>query len=506
MPRIAPDAHPAPDAVSRPHLRRVALTAAAAWILLAVASLAVGDALGMVAAGVVLGAVVLAVVLARWRPFRLASAGAIGAYAAGLTVATLVSGATQSTDAVRIALFTGNPNVLGAALVTALAAWAAVAPGRRWVWWAWPLVALAVLNTGSRTSGGALLAAATAWLVLLALRLPRRWLLAPLAALLIITAAAFAWQRGVVELTPNLLASPSDLTHPAWRSLAQHIEIVPDAVAGPFAGTTAQRLVAQATPDQRSVLYQTVGRSEVGVSYVASIYLRAGTPQRVELSSHLATVTCDLDATWRRCVTPTAQGDDYLQAQLHLQAVERGGSMDVYVFGAQYERGEAVTQFLDLRPSWVPQSMVTRYDLRRMTLLPEDRIPAWAAGVAIARESPWFGVGLGASADAFRDRTRGPLGPDGVSYAHNLLVQLLAVHGMIGLIGALAFAGALLSTLSGAGWVRLAPLLLALALLNTWDLTLFEPFVLAPAVLAVAFWSGRPSVPPPSKSPRASGA
>jgi hypothetical protein len=78
-----------------------------------------------------------------------------------------------------------------------------------------------------------------------------------------------------------------------------------------------------------------------------------------------------------------------------------------------------------------------------------------------------------------------------VSYAHNLLVQLLAVHGVVGLIGALVFIGALLSTLSRAGWARLAPLLLALALLNTWDLTLFEPFVFAPAMLAVALWSGR---------------
>ncbi len=491
MSASTPVTAPTPGAGTHQHLRRVALAAAAAWLLLAVASLSVGDPIGMAAAAAVLGGVVAAVAAARWRPFRLASAVAIGAYAAGLAAATLVSGATRSSDAVRIELFTGNPNVLGAALVTAMAAWAAVSPRRRWVWWAWPLAALAVLNTGSRTSGGALLAAGAAWLVLLALRLPRRWLLGPLVAVLVVAAAAFAWQRGVVEVSPNLLAAPSDLTHPAWRSLAQHVEIVPDAVAGPFEGTTAQRLVAQATPEQRSVIHQTVGRSEVGVSYVASIYLRADTPQRVELSSHLATVTCDVEAEWRRCVTPAAQGDDYLQAQLHLQTVDRGGSMDVHVFGAQYERGESVTPFLDLRPAWVPQPMVNRYDLRRITFLPEDRVAIWRVGLDIARGSPWFGVGLGASADAFRERTREALAGDGVTYAHNLLVQLLAIHGVVGSIGALVFAGALLSTLSGVGWARLAPLLLATALLNTWDLTLFEPSVLVPAVLAVAFWSGR---------------
>jgi len=476
-------------------LRRVALGATLAWLLLSSASLAVGDPAGVAAAGGLLGAIVVAVALARWRPLRIAGSALIATYTAGLTIATLASGATQSTDDVRIELITGNPNVLGAALVTAMAAWAATAPGRRWVWWAWPVVALAVLNTGSRTSGGALLAAGTAWLVVLALRLPRRRLLAPLVALLVVAAAAFAWQRGVVELSPNLLAAPSDFTHPAWHSLARRVQIVPDAVPGPFEGTVGQRLVAQAGPEWRSVLHQTVGRSEVGVPVVASIYLRADTPQRIELSSHLATVTCEVGEAWRRCVTPSADGDDYLMAQLHLQVLERGGSLDVYVFGAQYERGEAATPFLDLRPAWIPQPMVNRYDLRRITFLPEDRVAIWQAGLDLARASPWFGIGLGASAEAFRERTREPLAGDGVTYAHNLLVQLLAVHGVVGLVGALAFAGALLSTLSRAGWARLAPLLLALALLNIWDLTLFEPFVFLPAVLAVASWSGRSGAP-----------
>jgi len=506
MPASATDTLPTPGAAPRQHLRRVVLAAAAAWLLLAVAALAVDDTAGMTAAAAVLGAAVAAVALARWRAFRAASAAGVGAYLSILTAATLVAGQTPgSGDAARVAVIFGNPNVLGAALVTAMAAWAAVSPGRRWVWWAWPLVALAVLNTGSRTSGGALLAAGTAWLVLLALRLPRRWLLAPLVALLVVAAAAFAWQRGVVELTPNLLAAPSDLTHPAWRAHGERVQIVADAIPGPFEGTQAQRLVGSATPTGRNVLLQSLGRSETGVPYVASVYLRADSPQQLRLSSHLASVTCEVDATWRRCVTPVGYGDDVRQRQLHLRAVDRGGSFDVYVFGAQYERGEAATPFLDLRPAWIPQPMVNRYDLRRITFLPENRVAIWLIGLDIARESPWFGVGLSASADAFRERTREVLGGDGVSYAHNLLVHLLAVYGVVGLVGALVFAGALLSTLSRAGWARLAPLLLASALLNTWDLTLFEPPVFVPAVLALAFWSGRRSGPAPSTVVRAPG-
>lgn len=507
MPASATDTLATPGAAPRPHLRRVVLAAAAAWLLLAVAALAVDDMAGMTTAAVVLGTVVAAVALARWRAFRAASAAAVGAYVSILTAATLVAGNTPgSGDAARIAVFFGNPNVLGAALVTAMAAWAATSPGRRWVWWVWPLVALAVLNTGSRTSGGALLAAGTVWLVLLALRLPGRRLLAPLVALLVVAAAAFAWQRGVVELTPNLLAAPSDLTHAAWRAHGEHVEVVADAAPGPFEGTRAQRLVGSATPTGRNVLLQSLGRSEAGVPYVASVYLRADTPQQLRLSSHLASVICEVDATWRRCVTPVGYGDDVRQRQLHLRAFDRGGSIDVYVFGAQYERGEAATPFLDLRPAWIPQPMVNRYDLRRITFLPENRVAIWRAGLDIARASPWFGVGLGAADDAFRERTRGVLGGDGVTYAHNVAIQLLAAYGTIGLLAAALLLGALLSTLTATGWARLAPLLLASALLNTWDLTLFEPPVWVPAVLAVAYWSGRPADPAPSTVAATTGA
>lgn len=310
----------------------------------------------------------------------------------------------------------------------------------------------------------------------------------------------------MVELTPNLLAAPSDLTHSAWRALGASVEIIEDGFPGPFEGTTAQRLVGSATPSGRGILVQSIGRSEAGVAYVASVYLRADVPQTVRLTSHLANVTCEVGPAWQRCVTPVGYGDDHRQRQLHLQAAERGGRIDAHVFGAQYERGEEATLFLDLRPAWVPQTMVNRFDLRRVTFLPRDRVAISRAGLDIARESPWFGVGLGASAETLRERTRTVLSGDGVTYAHNLFVQLLVVHGVIGLIGALVFTGTLLSNISGAGWARLAPLLLASALLNTWDLPLFEPPVFVPAVLALAIWSGRPPEAPASPPPRVPGA
>lgn len=191
MQPTTPDTHSNPGRAPRSRLWRTAAAAVVAWSLLTFAAFAVGDTATTVAVGVVLGAVVTLVALARLQAFRQAGAATIGAYAAGPVVATLAAGtATGTGDAARVALFTGNPNVLGAALVTSAAAWAAVSPRRRWVWWTWPMVAFAVLNTGSRTSGGALLAAGTAWLVVLALRMPRKRLLAPLLSLLVVAAAA----------------------------------------------------------------------------------------------------------------------------------------------------------------------------------------------------------------------------------------------------------------------------------------------------------------------------
>jgi O-antigen ligase len=497
--------HPPRDASPRPApLRRIALAALAAWVALSVSSLAVGDARAVVATGAVLAVGVGVVAAARAAAFRRVAGYAVAAYAVALAVATLVAGATSTRfgDEARVALFTGNPNDLGAALVVACTAWAALAPRRRWVAGLWPLVGLAVLNTGSRTSGGALLAAGAIWLVVLVLERRPRLLLAPLLLVAVLALAAFAWQRGVVEISPNLLAAPSDFTYRAWRAdLAERVDVVPDAVDGPFPGTRGQHLSAQARPDGRALLLQTVGRSELGVPYVASLYLRADVPQEVVVSSHLAEATCAAGPEWTRCASPAALGDGYLQAQFYLLATEPGGAVAVDVFGAQYEIGTEASPFRDLRPPWLPQEMVRRYDLRRITLLPENRLPVWAAAVDLARAHPWFGVGLTAAPDAFRERTAATL-PPGVTYAHHLWLQLWAVFGAVGFAGAALVAVATLSTLDRTGWARLAPLLLALTLLNTWDLTLFEPEVALPALLAIAAWTApRPGAAPPRPTP-----
>ncbi len=464
-------------------------------VLVSLSALATFDRVGLaVSLGTSL-ALLVAVALARWPAVRGASTVAIALYVASLAVATVVVGVGAWPDAAeraRVQLFTGNPNVLGAALVTAFTAWAAVAERRRLVWWGWPLVAFAVLLTGSRTAGAALLAAGAVWLVLRFVRGRRMLVLAPLAAVALLALAAFVWQRGVVEMTPNLLASPNDLRDRAWNhSLAASFSVVDDAAPGPFDDTRAQRLVGTATSERRHIVHQSTGRSDLDVPYVASLWLRADEPQQVVLTSHLARVTCDVGPEWRRCVTPVGYGNDDSSRQLHLRAVDRGGSVDLYVFGAQYERGVVATPFDDSRPGWLPQTMVNRFDLRRLSLLPEYRVIPMAAGLEIAREHPWFGLGLAASREAFLERTAGGRSRP-VTYAHNLAVQLLAAYGVVGLVGFCAVVLALLTAVRSPGLARLAPLLVALAVLNTWDVTLFEATVFPAAVLAVALWTRAP--------------
>lgn len=489
-----PTAAPPPQRRAEPvPVRSLFVPLGFGWTLLSVGALVAGDAVGVVRTTVAAGLVLAALAAARRRPVRVAMRVGLAAYIVALIVGTVAAGLepARSNDAIRVALFTGNPNDLGAALVAAGAAWMAVTS--RWRWWAWrwwawlwPALAVAVIYTGSRTSGGALVAAFATWLLLRASWTRARSIAALGVVVLVLVGVGLAWQYGVVQRTPNLLGAPNDLAGHDWRHhLAASVEVTDGAGPGPFDGTRAQRLVAEAREDGRNLVFQSVGRSELGVPYVASLYLRADSSQEIVLSSHLASTTCEVGPEWRRCVTPVGYGDDYLQAQFHLLAPEPGGRVDVMAYGAQYEVGRSATPFRGGRPAWIPQSIVRRFDLRRLTPLPEDRVAIWRAGLAIARDRPWFGVGLPASETLLLQRTRDVV-PPGVTYAHNLFVHLLLVHGLVGLMGATAIGGALLVAAGRGGWRRIAPLLVALALLNTWDLTLFEPEVAVPVVVALA--------------------
>jgi len=484
--------HGGQDRCAAAPVRRALLLVAVAFGLLALSALASGAPADVGWLAAVLGVVVLVLTLPRWTPFGRLLRGAIGVYALALTSATLLvgQGLASAGDGPRVVLFSGNPNLLGAGLVASFAAWAAVAPGRRWVWWGWPLVALAVLHTGSRTAGAALLVAAVAWAAReVACAMPRGRVLGALTVISLPLLAAGAWQWLVVERIPNLLAAPNDVADPAWNhDWAAALSVTPDATTGPYEGTRAQRVQAQARDTSSLVLLQGLGVSEDGVPYVASVYLRSDVPQRVGLSSHLSSVTCEVDTEWRRCVTPVGYGNGVLMRQHRFLTDARGGAFDVYVFGAQYERGDGVTPFLDVRPSWLPQTMVNRFDMRRVSWLPAARVEAARAGLAAWREQPVFGVGrVQAIVHVVQgtDETHHTL----ALHAHNQGVQTLLEDGLMGAAGWLLVMLAFALAIPAPGWWRLAPLLLATLVLNAWDASLFDRTGFYATIAALGLWS-----------------
>lgn len=476
----------APHAASGRAPRWTTVGVGVAGVSLAAAAATAGDVAG-IGGAIVATAVALAALALTQRPgvapvARWVAAAYLVALAGG-TIAAGLAGVGLD-EASRVEGFARDANVLGAALAVAAAAWAALAPARRWGAWmvalAWPLAATAVLYTGSRAAAGACLLAAATWLFVRFVRGRGAW--APIALAALVALGVIAWQRVVVESSPNLLAAPSDFTHRDWRhDLAASVEVTAGAGEGPSLGSRAQRLRAVAMPDRRALLLQTIGRSEPGVRYVASIYLRADAPQRVVVSNHLSEATCDVGAEWTRCTSPPGIGDGVLQAQFYLSAVERGGAVDVLAFGAQYEVGTEATPFRARRFAWLPQALVRRLDVRDVDLLPDDRRAIWTTALELARTSPWTGMGAPAAAEALSERTDG-----GVVQAHNGLLHLWLVRGALGVAAAVLLAIALAAALPTGAWRALAPLLVALVVTNTWDVTASEAFVVLPVLLAVA--------------------
>lgn len=257
------------------------------WGLLAVSAIGSGSLGDAGWAAAVIGVLVLALTLPRSTHVAGLLQAAVGLYALGLAMLTIAAsaGLIAGMSNGRVELFTANPNLLAAGLVVSYASWSVVAPGRRWVWWGWPVVLVAVLQTGSRTALVAALVALSIWLIAAYARQGRRiaYVLS-IALLASVGGAVAAWQLLVVERTVNLVTSPNDFRHPSW-SFAEGatVTVVLDATPGPFAGTQAQRIVAQAVPESDRVVALPVGLARLDVPYVASLFLRSDEPQRLVL-------------------------------------------------------------------------------------------------------------------------------------------------------------------------------------------------------------------------------
>jgi O-antigen ligase len=115
----------------------------------------------------------------------------------------------------------------------------------------------------------------------------------------------------------------------------------------------------------------------------------------------------------------------------------------VYLVGAGLLGGAAATM-----PQAIPQSVADRigntfsddevgYDAAPEETLDKssaERLALWRAGLAMAREEPWFGVGLGRFQQEVALYTETPLGEDAPRDAHNAYILTMAELGVPALV------------------------------------------------------------------------
>ena len=426
---------------------------------------------------------------------RLVTTVALITYAAALPLLTLLVGVGAIDpwhDGVRLQLFTDNPNLLGADLVAVTLAAMVVRPRLPWAFWL-PLVALAVVFTGSRTGLFALGLASSIWLFSPWLRFRSRLILLGGAVVVALVLAGASSQYRLEDASANLLRVSTTFSDPSWNTrFAASFSVERHATRGPIAGTTAERLTAS-TSDHVLTVHQSGERSVAGTAYVASVYLRSDTPQRVVLSSHLSRTTCDVRDEWQRCFTPPGVGDGRLMAQFRLEVQDAGDGFDLFAFGPQLERSYSPTAYSATGVAPLPRQLIDRFVVpSRDQWLPDPRWQAMTDAYAVFLMSPWVGVGQAPLASFFSiDNAATPVPT--AHHAHNLFLHRLAADGLLGALAWLLLVAPLIYALVVHARLVGFPWLVGIVTLNLVDMTIFHSgsyfgAAIACGVMAGMFW------------------
>ena len=395
---------------------------------------------------------------------------ALLAYAIALPTLTLLVGFTPLdpwNDPLRLRLFTENPNLLAADLVAVFVAASVLRP--RWTWALWlPAVAIAVVLTGSRTALLAISAAVAAWFLLP--RVPRveRGVLGVGVALVSAFLATALWQAQREAALPNLVRVSTTFGSPDWTTYGDSVvEVTAGVVDGPWPGTRADR-VRVATTSSRLALFHTMGRTVTGTQYVASVYLRSDTPQVLVLSNNMARVPCAVTQSWSRCITPPGAGNGRATIQFRFEVQQAGDSFDVHAFGPQYEVGTEATAYAPRTGGVVQHVVINRFGTQSLAmhygLIRSDE--ASAAMAAFSR-APIAGLGT-------EWATRSGAANEGIPHAHNAVLERLAADGALGMIVWTLLLGSTAALFVSAYGYRAATLIVAVAVLNAFDYTLFH--------------------------------
>jgi O-Antigen ligase len=199
------------------------------------------------------------------------------------------------------------------------------------------------------------------------------------------------------------------------------------------------------------------------------------------LSNNISKVTCNISGTWERCITPVGYGDKRRGIQLRLETVEKGGSLDIYVSGAQLEVGKQVTPYAAKYRVPARYYLLKRFDVQATDVVDRLRLTVMRAAWQDFLRRPLWGVGTDQLFELAKQSNT--LFPE-LGHAHNLLLQLLATNGLLGLA---AWALPLLGVLILFGrqhWRNLVPLYGAVVLLNLTDIPYYSAGFYYP------FWIG----------------
>lgn len=223
------------------------------------------------------------------------------------------------------------------------------------------------------------------------------------------------------------------------------------------------------------MLHQSVGRSVEGTTYIASVFVRADAPQTIVLSSNLSASVCDVSSNWTRCVTPPAEGNGQSILQLQIRTTIAGGSIDLYLWGAQVEASTAPTSpEIRSEPLWqsLLQLGINRFSFSSNTFQTSflSRMRASAVAWDMFIDRPFTGWGLGSFPSEFSQRA--PHLPPS-QHAHNLVLQSLSETGILGLISWLLPLVYLSVSQWRRSWRTFLPILLCMTILNLGDQTYF---------------------------------
>lgn len=377
-----------------------------------------------------------------------------------------------------------NANFLGAALAT-VGVVTLVLCQSRWI----GLSALGLLSalvlTGSRTALVAYLVALVSWFLLLGgwrSKVPIFLVLIGLAG------SSYVGLRVWLGAQPspsgkNLLIYSDTLEHPAWtKRYAVELTLEPVSLPGPMPGGKVYHVRGRSNPEAQyptKVVIQNAALSEEDIEYVASVHLRTDSPQRMRLGSNMTGTICEVTLEWQRCQAPVSHGNGRTSIGLHLDTVQPGELLDIYVWGAQVEVGEVPTapehtsknpfaEFLkgNALKDLMPQGW---QDDRNLVSRAATYRSAWRIFLA----HPVAGVGLG---NFYREaQALGREGPGaGDTHAHNLPLQMLAETGILGFLSwAVPFFG-VLALFWRRHWRRLLPLAVCVLVLNMTDFTYYH--------------------------------